>query len=201
MPTNEDNNKAIKRGNNNLTSFPTYRHMQVGKKPTTMTILETNRLQLQEATLNDGAFFLKLLNSPSWIANIGDRGIKTEEEAQGYIQKVLIDSYRKNGYGLYKIVLKSENQPIGLCGLVKREGLEHTDIGFALLPAYEQKGYAYEAASATMEYAKSALQLKKIVAITLATNLPSRRLLEKIGLQFEKHIRLPNDDTELCYYG
>ena len=102
-------------------------------------ILETERHWLEEADSNDGAFFFELLNSPTWIRFIGDRGIASIDDAVNYIRESLIKSYRKNGFGLYKMVLKQDDRPIGICGLLKRPGLEHVDIGFAILPQYEKK--------------------------------------------------------------
>lgn len=165
-----------------------------------MTIIETQRLLLQEVQLTDAPFIFELLNTPTWLKYIGDRGIKTLVDAEQYIQKSFLDSYQKNGFGLYKLVLKSANTPIGLCGLVNRPSLEHIDIGFALLPKYAKKGYAYEAAKATMDYAWKKLDLNTIVAITSKDNTNSQQLLEKIGLEQVDVITLEGDDEELFLY-
>jgi len=165
-----------------------------------MTIIETQRLLLQEVQLTDAPFIFELLNTPSWIKYIGDRGIRTIADAEQYIQKSFLDSYKKNGFGLYKMVLKTSNVPIGLCGLVNRVSLEDIDIGFALLPDYAKKGYAYEAANATMEYAWNQVGLTTVVAITSKDNANSQQLLEKIGLQQTDVITLEGDDEELLFY-
>lgn len=149
-----------------------------------MPIIETERLSLEEVEQKDAPFIFELLNAPSWIQNIGDRGIKTLKDAENYIEKSFSKSYQENGFGLYKMVLKTTDKPIGICGLVNRPTLPNVDIGFALLPKFERQGYAYEAAQATMDFAKSTLGLTTILGITIAENLGSRRLLEKIGLRY-----------------
>ena len=165
-----------------------------------MTILETKRLIIRQANLNDDAFFLELMNTPSWIQFIGDRGIHNLNDARMYISEKLIDSYQSNGFGLYVAVLRSDHQSIGLCGLIKRDILEDVDIGFAFLPDYTGKGYAYEAAYAVMNYAKTKLNIPRIVAITSIDNVRSGNLLEKLGLRFDKLIRFTPDDTPSKLY-
>lgn len=154
---------------------------------------------LREFTEDDAEFICKLLNSEGWLKYIGTRNINTSSDAEKYISEKLMPGYEKNGFGFYMAELK-DNTPIGMCGLIKREALEDIDIGFALLPEYEGKGYAYEAASATMDYAKNVLGLKKIAGITVPYNKPSIRLLEKIGLSFDKMINMPDDKEELMYF-
>jgi len=162
-------------------------------------ILETERLCLREFTLNDAAFVQQLVNTPSWIEFIGDRNIKTKKATQNYIENSLLQSYATNGFGLWLMELKQTKAPIGMCGLVKRDSLEDVDIGFALLPEFGRNGYTYEAAKATMDYAKNTLNITKIVAITDAKNIASIGLLNKIGLQFEKELQLSEDDTVLLF--
>jgi len=165
-----------------------------------MNILETARLALREFTLQDAAFIIELVNTPGWIAFIGDRNIHTREAAEAYLANGPLKSYANNGFGLSLVALKESGVPIGMCGLIKRDTLEHVDIGFAFLPAFEGNGYGYEIASATLQYARETLQLPKIVAITVPYNERSIRLLEKIGLVFDKKIIPPGDDEELLYY-
>lgn len=165
-----------------------------------MKVLETERLTLEEAVLDDSMFFFELLNSATWIEHIGDRGIRTEEDAKEYIQKSLLDSYKKKGYGLYKMVLKSDNKPLGICGFLKRDYLDHPDIGFAILPDHEGKGFTTEAATASMAYGMSVLKFNTIYAITTEKNTRSRHLLEKIGLKEKKVIRPDKDNKELLLY-
>lgn len=163
-----------------------------------MKILETERLIIEEATLNDASFFFELLNSPNWIEFIGDRNIKLLEDANKFVQESLIDNYKKNGFGFYKMSLKENNQPIGAIGFLKRDYLDFPDIGYAILPNYEGKGYVSEAAKAVLEYGKKKLNLKEIVAFTTEENLVSQKILLKIGLYFrEKRIL---DGEEFLYY-
>lgn len=163
------------------------------------TILVTERLRLREFSLSDAEFILELVNTPSWIQYIGDRKIRTPGLAEAYIEENLQKSYAKNGFGLWLMELKETKEPIGMCGLVNRKSLDHVDIGFALLPAYERKGYTFEAAKATLAYAKDTLKIEKIVAITTATNAASIGLLNKIGLHFEKELELKENDTVLLF--
>ncbi len=162
-----------------------------------MTILETDRLILREAAAHDAPFFLDLLNQPSFIQFIGDKGVRDLDGARDYIQKRLVDNYNRFGFGLYLTLLKEDETPLGICGLIKRDGLDDVDIGFAFLPQYTSKGYAFESASAVMEHGRKALGLKQIVGIVSPGNASSIRLLEKLGLKFERMIKLPNDDEEL----
>ena len=164
------------------------------------TILETDRLKLRELCEADAPFILELLNEPSFIQNIVDKGVRNIDQACDYINNGPVKSYRQNGFGLYLIELKEDKLPIGMCGLVKREGLDHPDIGYALLPAFWSKGYAYESAAATLEYAKTVLQLPLVVGITNPENTASARILEKIGLKFERIINLGNDMPDTKYY-
>jgi len=165
-----------------------------------MNILETPRLILRNANADDAPFMLDLLNQPSFIRFIGDRGIRSLDGAREYIETRLVKSYKDNGFGLYITLLKEENLPIGLCGLVKRDGLDDIDIGFAFLAQHESKGYGFESASAVMEYSKNTLGLKRIAGITTPDNEKSIGLLEKLGLKFEKMIKLPNDTEELKFF-
>jgi RimJ/RimL family protein N-acetyltransferase len=165
-----------------------------------LNILETERLTLREFIKDDATFIMNLLNSPGWLKYIGTRNINSVDDARGYISEKLMPSYGKNGFGFYLMETKSDNIPVGMCGLIKRDGLDDVDIGFALLPEYEGNGYAYEAASATLKYAKNTLKLNRIAAITVPYNLSSIKLLEKIGFVFEKMINIPNDKEELMLY-
>jgi RimJ/RimL family protein N-acetyltransferase len=160
-------------------------------------VIETDRLALRPLTVDDAAFIFELVNDPDWLRFIGDRGVRTLEDARNYILNGPVAMYERVGFGLYLVELKSDSTPIGMCGLIKREGLDDVDLGFAYLPKYRAQGYAYEAASAVQAYGRQTLGLKHIVAITAVDNEPSIRLLEKLGFVFEKTIRLPNDDEEL----
>lgn len=145
-------------------------------------MIETQRLRLRNYTLKDAPFVYELMNSQGWIQNIGNRNINSVEEAENYIQVNYFDSYEKYGYGPYLVTLKETGIPIGSAGLYKRENLDHPDIGFAFLPEFYNKGYAFEAANAVLQFALNKLQIKKIMAITLPTNNASIKLLKKLGL-------------------
>jgi [ribosomal protein S5]-alanine N-acetyltransferase len=164
-------------------------------------ILETERLLLRQFTTADAEFILEQLNEPSFIQNIGDRGVRTLADANSYLVNGPIASYAKNDFGLYLVVLKETHESIGMCGLIKRDGLDDVDIGYSFLPKFWSKGYAVEAALATKEYARDVIGLKRIVAITDPANEWSIRVLEKIGLRFEKMVRLSEDDIELKLFG
>jgi len=160
-------------------------------------VLETDRLILRRLTTGDAEFVLELLNEPSFLQYIGDRGVRSLEEAREYIVNRLVASYERNGFGLYLVELKESRIPIGISGLVKRDALPDADIGFAFLPAYWSKGYAVESAAAVMNYARDVLGLTRIVAITSLDNEGSAKLLGKIGLRFERLIKLSEDAEEV----
>ena len=160
-------------------------------------VIETERLVLRKVTIDDAEFVLALLNQPSFIRYIGDRGVRNLEDARGYILNRLIASYEQNGYGLYLVEIKESGTPIGISGLVKRDTLPDADIGFAFLPEYWSKGYAVESAVAVMKYARETLKLTRILAITSPDNAASAKLLGKIGLRFERMIKLSDDDDEV----
>lgn len=159
-----------------------------------MQVLETDRLILRWLTVEDAAFILELVNDPSWLQFIGDRGVRTLEDARNYILKGPVEMYGRLGFGLYLVELKDEGVPIGMCGLIKRDSLKDVDIGFAFLPSFRGRGYAYEAASAVLAYGKSTLGLERIVAIVSPGNDRSIRLLEKLGLHFEQRVQLSERD-------
>lgn len=158
-------------------------------------VLETERLSLRQLTVDDAPFMLALLNEPSFLRFIGDRGVRTLAQARDYLLNGPMASYARWGYGLYLAELKTDQTPIGICGLVKRDFLPDPDIGFAFQPAFWSKGYAFEAASAVLTYAREVLQLKRIAAIVAPDNERSVRVLEKLGLRFEGWLRWPEDGS------
>lgn len=162
--------------------------------------METDRLTLRQFTIHDTDFIIKLLNSPGWLEFIGDRNIKTEEQAREYLLSGPITSYEKNGFGLSLVELKQNKIPIGMCGLLKRDYLENPDIGFAFLGENTGKGYAFEIAEATLKYAKHTLNIPCVMAITLPTNERSIRLLERIGLKFLRITSSPTGTEELMLF-
>lgn len=165
--------------------------------PIRVKILETERLLLREVEPADADFILDLLNQLSFKKYIGDRGVRTVEQARQYIATRFTNSYQENGFGLYLIELRTDRTPIGICGFVKRRELDDPDIGFALLPQFERKGYAYEAADAVMRYGRETLGLLRVLAITTLDNESSGRLLEKIGLSFKQEIVLRDETLKL----
>ncbi|GAB3703801.1 GNAT family N-acetyltransferase [Spirosoma flavus] len=148
-------------------------------------MISTDRLIIRKLALEDASFIIELLNTPGWLQFIGDRGIRTLNDAQAYIQNSALKNYEELGYGPYLIHHKADNQLIGMSGLFKRETLDYPDVGFALMPDYMANGYGYEAASAVIEYAKSALQLPRVYGITNPSNNQSIKLLKKLGMILE----------------
>jgi len=164
-------------------------------------IIETDRLILRWMSLGDSEFMLELLNDPSWIRFIGDRGARTSDDAGDYILNKIVPMYERTGFGLLLTELKSNGTPIGICGLIKRDSLEDVDIGFAFLPNYRAHGYAFESASAVMAFGRGVLGLNRIVAITSLENDRSVRLLEKLGFKFEEKITLFADGADVMLFG
>lgn len=159
--------------------------------------IKTERLTLRQFTLSDAEFIIELVNEPSFIENIGDRRVRTLPDAEKYLENGAISSYARNGFGLLAVTLNGTGQPIGMCGLIKRDELEDVDIGYAFLPKFWSKGYALESAQAVMNHAKEVVGLKRVVAIVDPANASSIRLLEKIGMTFEKMVKLSEDDIDL----
>jgi len=164
-------------------------------------VLETERLVLRRLTVEDAEFILGLLNEPSFVRFIGDRGVRTMADAREYILKGAIGSYERHGFGMYLTELKEDRTPLGICGLLRRESLQDVDIGFALMPQFWARGYAYESASAVMAYGRSTLGLKRVVAVTTPDNHGSLRVLGKLGMRFEQMVKLSEDGPELELHG
>lgn len=162
-----------------------------------MFILETDRLQLRRLSVDDAEFILRLLNEPSFIQNIGDRSVRTIEDARGYILKGPVASYERFGFGLLLVEEKESGAPIGICGLLKRDVLEDVDIGYALLPEFWSRGYALESASAVISYARKKLGAKRVLAVVSPDNQNSIRLLGKMGFHYEKMVRLSDAAPEI----
>ncbi len=160
-------------------------------------VLETERLILRRFVREDAAFILQLVNEPSFIQNIGDRGVRSLSDAEKYLENGPLSSYARNGFGLYLVQLKESGESIGMCGLIKREVLEHVDVGYAFLPKFWSKGYAIEAVRGILQYAEQIIRLNHLVAIVDPNNQASVRVLEKAGFQYEKMIQLSADDIEL----
>ena len=161
--------------------------------------LETQRLRLRPLAAPDAPFILELLNDPDWIRFIGDRNVRTLDDARGYIDRTCA-MYAKHGVGSLLAEVKRTGEPAGISGLIRREGLEDADIGFAFLPRYRGRGYAYEAAAACIDHGRRELGFTRIVAINSRDNEHSAKLLEKLGLRFEKIVTMPGDPEELRLY-
>lgn len=153
-------------------------------------VLDTARLLMRRLTEDDAAFMLDLLNQPSFIEHIGDRGVRTLDDARRYLRERIVASYERHGFGLYGVVVKESGELAGICGLVKRDGLDDVDLGFAFLPQHWSKGYAVESAAAARDHAGRDAGLARLVAITSPANLRSIRVLEKIGFAFEREVAL-----------
>ncbi|WP_040756379.1 GNAT family N-acetyltransferase [Winogradskyella psychrotolerans] len=163
--------------------------------------LQTPRLLIKPIDTDDAAFILELMNTPKWIKNIGDRNVKTVKDAKDYIIERAFPQLKKYGYSNYVVIRTSDNTRLGTCGLYHREDRKDPDIGFAFLPAYIGKGYAFEAANQLLIAAKEDYGLTELSGYTLETNLASRKLLERLGFSLKGIGKLPNNDKELlhCY--
>jgi len=161
-----------------------------------MKVLETERLLVRWLTLGDAAFILELVNEPAWLQFIGDRGVRTLDDARTYLASGPLAMYARAGFGLFAVERKSDRALIGICGLLTRDTLADVDLGFALLARFQRQGFAREAAAATLAHAKNVLGLKRIVAITSPENHRSIALLESLGFAFEKIIRLVENCPE-----
>lgn len=163
-------------------------------------ILETERLILREFALSDAPFVLRQLNEPSFHDFIGDKGIRNLEDARDYIRTAPLASYEENGYGLYVVSRREDGVDVGSCGLVKRERLDHPDIGFAFLEEYFRMGYAFESSIGVMQYAVDVLGLPLIAALVDHGNERSERLLERLGFSEEGTFHLDGDDKDVRYF-
>ncbi len=161
---------------------------------------ETERLIIRPTAEIDASFIFELLNTPKWIKYIGDRNIKTVKDAEAYIKNKMIPQLEKTGFSNNTIIRKSDGVKIGTCGLYDREGIDGVDIGFAFLPQFEKKGFAFESTNKLKEVAINDFNISKISAITLKENKDSQNLLIKLGFQFEKIVKLPNDNEELLLF-
>lgn len=163
-------------------------------------ILQTERLVLREFTLDDVAFVVRLLNQPSFLRYIGDRGVRTLEDAQVYIEQGPLKSYVEHGFGLYVVALESDAQPVGMCGIMRKPWLDAPDIAYAFLPEHEGNGYASEAAGAILDHARRALGLDVIVGVVTPENAGSIRVLQKLGFTHESRIVDPRNEHELEFF-
>lgn len=161
----------------------------------------TPRLRLREFTLDDAGFVLRLLNEPSFIANIADRGVRSIADAERYLAEGPMSSYARHGFGLWMVELQDTDTPAGMCGLIRREGLADADIGYAFVPEHWGAGLAGEAAAATLALARERFSLRRVVAIVSPGNARSVRVLERLGFADEGVVRLKEDGEPLRFFG
>jgi ribosomal-protein-alanine N-acetyltransferase len=162
--------------------------------------LETARLRIRELDEADAPFLLEVLNEPAFLQNIGDRGVRTVTEAVRYMHERMISRYERDGFGMWRVELAHTAEPIGMCGLIKRDELEDVDLGFAFLERFWRRGFAFEAAAAAMAHGWNVVQLSRLVAIVAAHNTASIRLLEKLRFSYERDIRLMPEGPELSLF-
>lgn len=165
-----------------------------------MATLETDRLLLREFDVADASFALELLNEPAFIENIGDRGVRTLEDATLWIENGPLVNYARLGFGHYVMVAKATGQPVGICGLRTRVGLEDPDLGYAVMQRYRGHGYATEAARAVVEFSRAVLNLPRLTAICSPANRASVAVLEKLGFTFEQQMRLPGENHDVLVF-
>jgi RimJ/RimL family protein N-acetyltransferase len=161
----------------------------------TSLVLSTDRLDLRLFSYEDAPFFFELLNDPDWLQFIGDRGVRTLDDARGYIERGLA-MYQRLGFGLWLVERREDRAALGICGLIKRDSLQDVDIGFAFLPQFRRQGYAREAALATLAYGKNTVLLRRMVAITSPDNEPSAGVLRAIGMTLQERTRLPGETRD-----
>jgi len=160
-------------------------------------VLETERLTVRRITEDDAIFILRLLNEPSFLRHIGDRGVRTVADAVKSIVDGPIASYDRFGFGMFLVELKDGLEPLGICGLLKRDALDDVDLGFAFVPEFWSRGYAFESASAMVAWGRETRGLRRIVAIVSQENLASINLLMKLGFSFERMVLMPGGKEEL----
>ena len=165
-----------------------------------MQILETDRLVIRQFDYNDCEFILRLLNDPSFVDNIEDKGVRTRVQAASYLAAGPMASYQANGHGLYLVALKDGGRPIGMCGLIKRPHLRDVDLGYAFLPEGAGRGYAFEAAAAVLDFGHRTLGFTRVCAIVSPTNLRSTTLLERLGFAFAQWQPMPGGPGSIALY-
>ena len=165
-----------------------------------MNVIETERLTLREMSEEDAGVVLEILNDTGFIRFVGDRGVRTVESAARYIEERFAESYRRNGFGLWLVETKDGRVPVGICGLVTRKELGVVEVGYAFLPPFRGRGYAFEAASASAAYARDVLGLPRLYAIVDPENAVSIRVLEKLGMKFERPVRLTPEESEISLF-
>ena len=167
----------------------------------TLPEIETERLSLRRLDLSDAPFIVSLLNQPSFLANIGDRGVRDETDALRYLREGPMAMYEKFGFGLWHVSRREDGVAMGMCGLLRRDTLPDVDVGYAFFPEFWGKGYAFEAAEATMRQAAGKFGLRRVIAIVSVGNEPSIRVLEKLGMRFERMHSVRPEEPDVRLYG
>lgn len=167
----------------------------------TLPELETARLTLRRLEFDDAAFLVGLLNQPSFLANIGDRGVRNIEDAHRYLREGPLAMYDKYGYGLWHVARRADGVPMGMCGLLRRDILPDTDLGYAFLPEFWGQGYAFEAAEATLRHGAGKFGLKRVIGVVSEGNTASIRVLTKLGMSFERMVSMRPDEPDVRLYG
>ena len=167
----------------------------------TLPELETTRLSLRRLEFDDAPFLVGLLNQPSFLANIGDRGVRNIEDAHRYLREGPMAMYGKFGFGLWHVARRSDGASIGMCGLLRRDILPEVDVGYALLPEFWGQGYAFEAAHATLNHAAKKFGLARVIAVVSEGNTGSIRVLEKLGMKFERMVSMRSNEPDVRLYG
>ncbi|WP_223598220.1 GNAT family N-acetyltransferase [Chryseobacterium sp. GVT01B] len=174
--------------------------MSLKKHPSADNTYETERLILRPMSREDRDFVFELYNRPKFIQHIGNRNVNSIEDAENYILNRFAPQIERLGFGNYLLVTKDGNEKVGAVGIFEREGLDIVDIGYSLLEEFEGKGYAFEAAQKVKSIGMDDFGLTKISAIISKDNVPSQKLIEKLGLRFKKYVTLPGETEELNYY-
>ena len=167
----------------------------------TLPEIETERLSLRRLDLSDAPFIVSLLNQPSFLANIGDRGVRDETDALRYLREGPMAMYEKFGFGLWHVSRREDGVAMGMCGLLRRDTLPDVDVGYAFFPEFWGKGYAFEAAEATMRQAAGRFGLRRVIAIVSVGNETSIRVLEKLGMRFERMHSVRPEEPDVRLYG
>lgn len=175
-----------------------YKALKTNNKQLKM--IKTSRLIITKLSEDDKSFIYELLNSPGWLKYIGNRGIETLADAVEYLHNGPMKSYEEHGYGLFKVALKEKNVPIGICGFLNRAYLSNIDLGYAFLPQFGKKGYAYEAAEALLHWIKAEKKIDTLLAITGTNNERSIKLLEKLAFLLDQKIKWPGDEEEVLQF-
>ena len=163
-------------------------------------IIRTQRLRLERLEERDAGLMLTIWNDPDFIRFVGDRGIRTEQEALKAMQDGALKQWSELGYGAYRIEKQDGSEALGICGLFKRENLDDPDIGYGFLPDHCGNGYAFEAACAVRDHARDVMGLRRICAIVSADNARSINLLEKLGMNQSGTVRMPGEDEDLLLF-